>query len=329
MHIANDTFWPSSPPRRIGHRPQPDLVDLPSSPWLKKLRRVARDEPLIQTGPSLSSLRNLPPRPAPRCVFMGVGLCTPSTLTQALPLDVLGMILPAETIRAALNIDQLVLLVADTHARTHRFPPRQVEARANLATEQLERIKHRLGLSRMTVLRASDFHDTAPYRKILSSVYRQADFDIPEYVRRQVADVAYLSQERGPIIKVGWSLGSGPARRDERALDALVHPLTRTDATYVYCRPGTALDDQRPKAAPYVAINEKTRICLTADENVAEKLQSAQQCTSDPTIRAVKNHLKAITSTYAKAIAPLSGHVPKRAQSVIETLCNQNIVSAP
>lgn len=87
--------------------------------------------------------------------------------------------------------------------------------------------------------------------------------------------------------------------------------------------PPKRIFNDAPRAAPYIAVDPDQRICLAAQENVARKLTQAQPAISPSTVRAVKNYLKPLTSTYARTIGPLKGDVPERTQTLIETLCDR------
>ena len=288
--------------------------------WRDRFRRVVQQESLILTAPSLPAVRELVE--PPQLVYLGVGLCTRHHLSEGLPVDVLGLILPAEAIRRALGAAQLLVLVADAHASTNHLPPDQIERRARRTVQALARVARRFALSRMVVVRASTFDSLDEFSGLLRAIETASDGRHHSYVLRQVADVAYLSRRCGPLVKVGWMLGRALMRRgatDELMFDRLVAPLSDASAAYVYCRPGRALDDERGRAPPYIVRDVTRRVLLDHREDVARKLEAA--AASPLAVRAVKNHLRRITATYARTVAPLSAPtVEARTQNMLDRL---------
>src|SRR5690606_33326906 len=84
--------------------------------WRQELRRVVLQEPLIWSRPSLEALRDPVPT-RPRGILVGIGLCAREQLGRAVPIDLLGMLLPAEIVRRAVGEAPMLVLVADRHAR--------------------------------------------------------------------------------------------------------------------------------------------------------------------------------------------------------------------
>lgn len=293
---------------------------LPVEPsWKDRLEQVVLQEPLLQSQPSLAALAEARARTSPGAVMFGVGLCTPDALTAAMPFDLLGLLLPAEQIRRALGAATVVALVADTHARSTGFEPGATESRARVAVTALLRLRARLGLDTLCVVRASELHATTRYREWLRTVQARAGTHVSEYLVRQVADVACLDDRLGGIVKLGWMVGRDRSESigDEAAFDRWVEPWSRRRPVFAYTRAGRTLDPTRLKAPPYIESDPAYRITLGPDELVERKLASA---TSSEAANGVKNHLRAITNTYARAIEPLRGPVVTRAQRILDRI---------
>jgi len=287
--------------------------------WRERLERTIVQEPLVFTRPSLAALAERDPAAAPTAVMLGIGLCTPDTLTLAMPYDLLGLILPAERVRRAVGASTIVALVADTHARTTGFDDRAVEHRARAAVSALLRVRARFGLDSLCVVRASRLHATTRYREWLRTARARGGPHASPYLVRQVADVACLDERLGSIVKLGWMVGAkrDDAVGDEAAFDRWVEPWSRRRPVFTYVRAGRTLDPERPKAPPYVEVEPPLRITLGPDERVAEKLARAPE--SDP-LHGVANHLRAIARTYTRTVGPLDGPIAERTQSILDRL---------
>jgi hypothetical protein len=310
------------PPDGVWHRRQSAEAIIEGA-WRRRLGDLILQEPLIETRPSLAALRQVPAGRPPGAVFVGVGLGTPSRMSEVVPLDILGILLPAERVRYAINAGRLVVLVADAHTRTNGFKHCQVEEQALRVVHTLERIRGALGLKRMQIVRASSFHDTVEYRRILDQVKcRGADEDHP-YFGLEVADVQYMNRLHGGIVKVGWTIGRSGialAGNDEAAFDRRFLRWVGRHIGFVYCRAGRVFDDRRPKASPYVTLNGERRLCLHPEERVKTKVELARQHASEQTARGVKNHLKKIARCYCAVVEPLRGAWDQRMQAILSRI---------
>ena len=294
--------------RGTGPRP---ITSARGPAWLSAVVERVAQEPLLHTGASLASLRGA--RRRPRAVLVGVGLCNRRRLSTGLPLDVAGLILPAEQLRRAAGADELLLLVADRHALTNRLDPARVEQRARDTVELLRRMSRQCGLG-ARVIRASTFHDRRAYREVLAEIRRRLP-GAHEYVQRQLADCIHFDQLRGGILKVGWTAGR-PAAADEVAFDRRLRGCYDGPISFAYCKPGRTLDGAA--VPPYVSADPDRRICLDAGEDPAGKLADAGD---DRGHRACRRHLKAIAYTYARHVAPLRrGPLEHRLEALISAL---------
>jgi hypothetical protein len=299
--------------------PQPSRGDRPA--WLEAMAHVVQQSPLIETRPSLEALDVARRLPAPRVVFVGIGLCTERHLGRGIPLDVLGLLLPAEQLRRAVGARDIVVLVADLHALENNLDRARVRALTRRWLETLRRLQSTV-LGRLRVICASELHASEGYRAVLDEVRRRAPAAEHPYVVREVADVEHLRREAGGLLKVGWTVGPASTRRwDEVAFDRRFRSWLGTPAGFVYCRAGRALDDRRPKVPPYLVRDPEHRICLHPGEEVELKLARAAVLgrSSAQTIRGVRNHLRRIARVYSEVAHPLQGAVERRAQAIITT----------
>ncbi|MDQ3265362.1 MAG: hypothetical protein M3Y59_17180 [Myxococcota bacterium] len=275
--------------------------------WTEEVNRCVRQEPLLDTRTSLAGMSQGAWAVRPRTIFMGVGLCARGELSRAVPLDLLGMLLPAEVLRRKLRCQDLVVLIADTHALANGFPPHQVEERALALEQVLHNIRTACHLPGLRILRASRLHQASGYQRMLLQVRSRAEHGLHEYLLQQYADVLYLHQQQGPVLKVGWSLpSSDPLRqRDEVILDQQMAAITGARLSYVYCKPARTLADASPRMPPYVVKRPESRLCLDRPDDPASKLSYALRRAHPSTVAGFRKHLKRLVYTYGKVVEPL------------------------
>lgn len=282
---------------------------------------MAEQFPLFETRPSLRGLATSPAT-RPGAVFVGVGVASGRAVSDALPFDVLGLLLGAEQVRLAAGAPELIVLIADAHALAHDAPARPVHTRAAAYEDGLQRVAQTCGLRSMRIVRATDMHRDSDYRSLLRMVEQRAPAATGAYVTREVADIAHLDRVHGGLIKVGWALQASAhgALRDERMFDGRFREWVDGAVGFVYTKAGRALDDGRHKVPPYLEWDPTRRICLEPNEDAVAKLHAARQRTSESTHRGVRNHLRAISRTYGKLVRPLRGSVEVRTQSILDDL---------
>jgi hypothetical protein len=313
-----DPTGPEDPSKQV------DAVTSPAGAaprWLRRLRNAALQSPLVESRPTLAGLRPLEAGAAPRAVFLGVGLCTREVLSRTLPVDLVGLLLTAERARQSLRAPTLLVAVADVHARENEFDALAVRRRAQETEAVLQRLGERLRLPRMRVVRASQFQDSAGYRRILEWVDEVSAQDEHPYVMREAADIEYLHRQFGGLLKLGWSVSSlpkGTERFDEVAFDRRYQEWVGNGVGFVYAKAGRALDDRCPKVSPYTVVEPARRICLRPDEDVARKLREAETRVQPSTIRGVRRHLARITREFRDLVAPVDGDVETRIQQIID-----------
>lgn len=274
------------------------------------LARVVDAEPLFARDATDAGLARLSERPG--AVYMGIGLCTRHRMAEGLPLDVLGMLLPAERLRAAVGAEHLVVLIADAHARASGFPAEAVARRAAAVERALLRVRLARGLDRLVLIRASALHAEPGYQSALGRVERRAGDEGNTYMHRQTADVAYLDEALGGILKLGWTVdvdGTSGGYRDEVAFDRLVAQWSGRQPAFAYVRCGRALDDRRPKVSPYVGVDRRRRIYLHPGESVRDKLTQGPHIASRRNVAAVRSHLELLAGAWGATEGPVEQRV--------------------
>lgn len=280
--------------------------------WREELRHVLEQEPLIdRRATGAAAWRG----PKPSAVFVGIGLCSPSGLSVALPFDVLGLLLPAEAIRRATGAESLIVLIADHHAIHTGLPAAHVHRRAVAVRRTLHGVRRALGFDRWSIGRASEMLELTDYQTSLQQLERRGG---SSYSALQTADIDVIERRVGPVIKVGWTIGDSFCRRDEVWFDRRASQLLGRRIRGIYCRPGRALSDVAPKAAPYLSVEPAVRVCLDNTENVRAKL-ARSTCRRD-IARAYRNHLKRITRALADVGGPTRGSLEARIQTTIDMI---------
>lgn len=294
-----------------------------------RLLHVARQNPLLETRPSLAALRAVPSR-RPHAIFAGIGLVSGQRVSEALPLDVLGILLGAEAVRRAAEAERLVVMVADQHAIEKGAEESAVRRCAEHYDGALRRVAERCGFSHMQVIRASQLDAQDDFRTVLSEVKRRVPEGTDAYLTRELADIAYLRRRHPGLIKVGWALKPSAvnADRDERVFDVSYQRWMGDRAVFLYTKSGRVFDDRRRKGPPYVTRDVDRRLCLQADENVRAKLERNRDRVSECTYRGVCNHLRAITRTYSRLVRPLSGSLSVRTQTMLDQIMGPDGVHA-
>ena len=310
---------------RISNRPGPRISQPPRRTrpaWLGRLEQVVLQEPGIATKPSLLGLERLMWSMArPAAVFVGIGLCSTRALSRGLAFDALHMLLAAERLRAAIGAGTTVVLVADRHAELNAFEPSAIRRRADVTVRALLRVRARLGLGGLCVVRASRLEQDPKYEVRLAAARERAGPRANAYAVRQAADVGYMHDALGGIIKLGWVLSRQRVHGtnlDEVAFDQWVQEWTCATPAFAYTAPGRVLDDRAPKAPPYVEVSPARRLMLDPREDVKTKLSAAR--VSKSTRNGVKRQLRHLTQLYAREVEPLRGDLGERVQIILQRL---------
>jgi hypothetical protein len=291
--------------------------DNSSLDWRRAVLQCATQHPLLHTSASVSGLSAL--QVAPRAITMGIGLSAQHTLSRGLPLDVLGMLLPAEELRRAAGAERVVALIADRHALSNGFPRAYVQERAAHITLLLKRLRAALRLP-LDILAADDVHREATHQKLHAQIRERAGEQHP-YLTLEAADTGYLHQRYGSIIKIGWALDRSlvPGEvYDERVFDERFREWVGGPVGFAYARAGRTLDPRRPHAAPYVALDPARRLLLDPHEDIEAKLSAFSESVAPPMRNAVARHLRRITGAYSRVVTPLRGPLEVRLRTLLQ-----------
>jgi len=270
-------------------------------------RNIVQNEPLIEVNPSIEGIspNSLTPDGS---IYYGTGLCTAKELSDALPFDVLGMVLVAEKIKRGMGMKTIYHHIADTHAKSNNiFKDEDIDHQAALVRQALEKMARNLGLENFKVLLASEFDNSEEYVEI----YHGVATDKHEYVRREVADMEWYRKYKGVVVKLGWIIQASETDLgfDERVFDREYKAVTGGDLSFVYLKPGRTFDSSRPKVSPYIHIPREPRILLKADEDAKAKIAEAEKRFGDKHLGGARRHLIDIIRLYEKLFGSL-GDIP-------------------
>ena len=268
--------------------------------WHEAMDEIISSNPLFVPNLSTAGVQGI--ESVPRAIFVGIGLCTRRELGLGLPLDVLGILLPAEQLRVALGAEHLVVLVADAHAESNGFSTSNVGVRARATGRALLRLRQSLKLSSLRLIWASKLQEETGYQAFLKKIRIASEGEGNEYMYRQTADVAFLNQELGGLLKLGWTVDikgkSGGGYRDEVAFDRLVHPWSGESPAFAYVRCARAFSNRTPKVSPYIGVDWSDRIYLDVREDVDKKLKQARLLASKRNVAASLEHLSLVADIW-------------------------------
>lgn len=200
--------------------------------------------------------------------WFGVGVTAGGKLSQALPIDVLGLIYAQELVRRAMGWRRSLVLVADENARVSGGDALAVRRRSVQVQDRLRRVVERLEFP-VHVQLASSL--TATHGPLPSAALRGS---LPPYIAHQLAQTERLRRD-GAGLKLGWAWPG--AWQDERYFDDLHVREYGERIASVYVVGGRTLDPRRPRACPYVCHDPQKRLLLDPDEHLQGKLDRANR----------------------------------------------------
>lgn len=206
-------------------------------------------------------------------VFFGVGLMTSRQIGVRLPFDILGMFFVSELIRRSLKLDDVIVIIADTHALTNNIiPSTTIEQFAIKVDHQINKIIHNFALSNFHILRASQIQQDPAFQDLLNSLPTMEN----EYLRLETADCLWLKQKFNLQLKLGWTMSKTDQAEgnDERFFDIKIKEFI-PKLNFVHLEPGWTFDRLRPRVSPYISIADENRLVLNRDQIVHTLGQSS------------------------------------------------------
>lgn len=286
-----------------------------------QLLKIVRNEALIEAGPSIQMLDIGTLEDDGGSIYYGTGLTTPRAISVGLPFDILGMMLTAEKLRRAGSFDRVFHHIADTHAKTNDWiDPADVDVIADKTMRTLDRVKRNLELDSFVFVRSSSFDQGDEYGELVASFGESGEH---EYVRREMADMEWYRVTKDVRLKLGWIIQASETEMgfDERRFDREYTKFHPHKMSFVYTKPGRTFDTSRPKASPYIAVENERRLILEPGVNV-ERVFAEQ---ADPNLGGAKKHVQNVVRLYEGLYGSLGRigsegvTLESKVQSIIDT----------
>lgn len=230
-------------------------------------------------------------------LFFGVGLCTSKQPAVAIPFDILSFFFLAEKLRRALDLNQIFVLIADTHALTNSFmDPKSVDLMTRKMKRLFTSIIRNLHLANFQILTSSRIHQDPQFQNICNSIPTMEN----EYVRQEIADMFWFCKEKNVRLKLGWAIDHNvnQAGHDERFFDQQIQQKSNIDLSFIHTKAGRTFDPKRPKVSPYISVAGENRLILDQAENVQNKINLAKQTGSMDVVNGVRIHTQAIVRLF-------------------------------
>lgn len=278
-------------------------VQIPLSAPMKTKEEILsflQNEPLIEaelSGGAINTLTRTHPKGA--SLFFGVGLCTAKEPAVAIPFDILSFFLVAERLRRFLDMDRVIVLVADTHALTNSFmTPDIVNALTQKSLLTFTTIIRNLHLNTFEFLVHSDIAVQQAFTKTLEAVPAMDN----QYLRHEIADITWLVKHRNVALKLGWTIDSSPISggHDERFFDTHLQKLVSLPISFLYLKAGRTFDKHRQKVSPYIAVAGEPRLIINPDEDVRGKFAAARLSWGDDHFGGTRKHIADIVRAFEK-----------------------------
>lgn len=239
------------------------------TPW------AASRELFVEPRRCRQELRSFAGNSSPKAgrIYAGIGLAG-RALSLGLPVDVLSLICAVEHLRRQSQAETALLLVADQNALAAGFSPRRVHALSQRYFEQIDKMCKLMGLPLQFELASQSPRFALALPRVESAIEQ---LQLPAYVGLQLQQMAQLATQ-GFGMKVGWRMPG--ANRDELHFDrlfidhiqTLCPPNAVSTTAFVYCHSGRTFDDRGPRACPYIAYDQETRLMVGQKEKFLSHL---------------------------------------------------------
>lgn len=286
-----------------------------------------QNEPLIQaelSGSAITALTHTDPKG--KSLFFGVGLCTAKEPAVAIPFDILSFFLVAERLRRFLDMDRVIVLIADTHALTNSF---MTSDEVNTLTQKGLRIMtciiRNLDLNKFEPLIHSDIAAQQSFVKILEAIPAMDN----QYLRHEIADIFWLTKHRSVSLKLGWTIDSCPipGGHDERFFDTELQKLAALPIGFLYLKAGRTFDKHRQKVSPYISVAGEPRIIISANEDVRGKFSAARSSWGDDHFDGTRKHIADIVRLFEKLFVQLpSLSLEEKIEHIVKQITKKEVL---
>ena len=305
-------------------------VQIPLSAPIKSNEEILsflQNEPLIEAelcSAAIAALNRADPKG--KSLFFGVGLCTAKEPAVAIPFDILSFFLVAERLRRFLDMNCVIVLVADTHALTNSFmTPDILNELTQKSLLTFTTIIRNLHLKTFELLVHSDIAVQQAFTKTLEAVPAMDN----QYLRHEIADITWLVKHRNVALKLGWTIDSSPVPggHDERFFDTELQKLTSVSIGFLYLKAGRTFDKHRQKVSPYIAVAGEPRIIIDSNEDVRGKLAAARTSWGDDHFGGTRKHIADIVRLFEKLFGQLpSFSLEQKIEHIVKRMTKEEIL---
>lgn len=302
-------------------------VQIPLSALMKTIKEIKtflQNEPLIEaelSGNAVEMLTHTDPKG--KSLFFGVGLCTAKEPAVAIPFDILSFFLVAERLRRLLDMDRVIVLIADTHALTNSFmTPDIVQMMTQKSLRTLGTIIQNLHLKTFELLVHSNIATQKLFTKTLEVIPAMDN----QYLRHEIADITWLVKHQGVSLKLGWTIDSSavPGGHDERFFDTELQKLAALPIGFLYLKAGRTFDKHRQKVSPYISVAGEPRIIIAANEDVRGKFSAARSSWGDDHFGGTRKHIANIVRVFERLFDQLpSMSLEQKVEHIIKQITKE------
>lgn len=264
-----------------------------------------QNEPLIEAALCSDSIETLARTdPTGKSLFFGIGLCTAKEPAVAIPFDILGFFLVAERLRRFLDMNRVIVLIADTHALTNRFMTSdEVHTLTQKSIRTLTGIIQNLDLSEFELLVHSDIAALKSFTQTLDAIPAMDN----QYLHHEIADISWLIKHKNVALKLGWTIDSSPipGGHDERFFDTHLQKLESLPISFLYLKAGRTFDKHRQKVSPYISVSGEPRIIIDPHEDVRGKFCEARSSWGNDHFGGTRKHIADIVRLFEKLFGQL------------------------
>lgn len=239
-----------------------------------------------------------------KTLFFGVGLCTAKQPAVAVPFDILSFFFVAERLRRFFNLSKVFVIIADTHAQTNAFMTPEIisDSRSNIF-RTCKKIIHNFSFPNFEILVASNAAQLESFQLIIKQLPPLEN----QYLRQELADIIWLTQNKNLGIKLGWTIDNSirPSGHDERFFDTKLLSIQKIPVSFIFSGAGRTFDPNRPKASPYISVRDESRLLIEPQEDVSRKFREAEVRLGVLSCNGVKRHLADIVRLFEKLFVKL------------------------
>jgi hypothetical protein len=251
-------------------------------------------------------------------IFFGIGLMTSSSISEAVPFDVLAIFFLAELIRKIVDAEKVFVLVADQHAITNKLISLEKIQKVTKDTlSTLDSIIAGFNLNHFEVIQTTPLN----FDERIKKIYRSLPDISNDYLKHEIADTLWLNQHHNVGIKLGWAMSTEQTVQghDERFFDAQIAQFSSA-VSFLHAKPGRTGNPERQRVSPYVSIAGEERLLLQKGEDAISKIKHWREDQGNVAIKPLLRHISQVIRLHDRLFlsrAPLS--LEEKVQTAINT----------